>query len=133
MCAIKIKGNSDYLENISLVFSDRIDKTRKYAVKHNTFVKELSSKKIRLDYGKEYSIKIDLRGKNVIVYIDGKETLNGQIPESEHGGRFALSSKNLILKVKEFTVFNNKKIIFKDDFTQDTIYVPRRRARKVKK
>ncbi len=133
MFAVKITGNSDYLDKISLIFSDRIDKTKKYAVKHNTFVKELSSEKIKLDYGKEYTLNIDLSGNNALVTIDGKKVLEGQMPESDHGGKFALSSKNLQLKVKDFTVLHKNDVVFSDDFSHDTIFVLKMRAKKNRK
>jgi hypothetical protein len=133
MYGIKITGNDDNLNNINLIYSDRIDKTKKYATKNNTFVKVLTSKNVKIEYGKEYKVKIDLIGKNALLTIDGNKILSGQMPESEHGGKIAFSSKNLLLSIRNVTVLNNKEIIFKDDFTQDTIYVPRRRARKVKK
>jgi hypothetical protein len=133
MCAIKITGNSEYLDKISLVFSDRIDKTKKYAVKHNTFVKELAAKKIKLDYGKEYALTINLVGNNAIAAINNIEVLSGQIPVNEHGGKFALSCKNLVFKVKKVSVYNNNEIVFNDDFSHNSIYILKMRARRSKK
>ncbi len=130
---IRFTGDRDEINTINLIHSDRIDKTKKYATKNNTFVKVLTSKNVKLEYGKEYKVKIQLAGNNAILSIDGKKILSDTMPEKENGGKIAFSSKNLLLKIGDVKVYNNKEIVFEDDFTKDTIYVPRRRAHRVKK
>lgn len=130
---MKFTADEEAVREVGLIFSDRINRTLRYATKNNTFVKVLTSKTIKLEYGKEYKVKINLAGNNAVLIIDGEKILSGKMPENEHEGKIAFSSKNLLLKIRDVKVYNNKEIVFKDDFTKDTIYVPKKKARKSKK
>ena len=121
--ALKFTGNYWGLNKVSFVFSDRIDKSKPFSTKNNVFIKELESANCKIKYGKSYNYRITIEGEHIVLYINGEKILFSQFPEKSHEGRVAISAKNVKIAIDKVLVKNNDKIIFEDDFNENSIYV----------
>ncbi|PKL15381.1 MAG: hypothetical protein CVV49_21405 [Spirochaetae bacterium HGW-Spirochaetae-5] len=121
--AFKITGGYWGMNKASLTFSDISDKTKPYNTKNNIFVKELASTDCKIKYGKVYIYRIIFENKHVILFINNEKILSAPFPEANHDGIIAVSSKNVKIALDKITLKNNDKIIFEDDFIENTIDV----------
>jgi len=131
MYAFKLTGGFWGMNKVSLVYSDRLDKTKPFATKNNIFIKELASADCKVKYNTNYNYRIAFEGTDIVFYINGKKTLSSPFPEKSHDGRIAISSRNIKISVDKVEVKQNDKIIFEDDFNVDSIYVKTLKAQKV--
>lgn len=75
--AFKITGGFWGMNKVSFIHSDRLDKTKPFNTKNNTFVKELASAKCSVKYDKKmYNYRIAFQSSDVALYIDGKKVLS---------------------------------------------------------
>ena len=123
MYSFKLSGGYFGLKNVSLIYSDRADKSKPYTVKNNMFIKELASAECKVKYDRVYSYSIKFEGENVVLYINGDKILSAFFPEKNHEGRIGVSSRNAKIAIDKVTVKNNDQIIFDDTFNENTIYV----------
>lgn len=123
MYAFKLTGGFWGMNKVSFIHSDRLDKTKPFATKNNTFVKELASAKCSVKYDKMYNYRIAFEGTDVVFYINGEKILSAPFPEKSHEGRIAISARNVKIAVDKVEVKQGDKTIFEDDFNEDSIYV----------
>ncbi|HPF07989.1 MAG TPA: hypothetical protein PK293_18235, partial [Spirochaetota bacterium] len=123
MYAFKLTGGFWGMNKVSFIHSDRLDKTKPFATKNNTFVKELASADCKVKYDKMYNYRIAFEGTDVVLYINGEKILAAPFPEKSHEGRIAISARNVKIAVDKVEVKQGDKIIFEDDFNEDSIYV----------
>lgn len=123
MYAFKLTGGFWGMNKVSFIHSDRLDKTKPFATKNNTFVKELASAKCSVKYDKMYNYRIAFEGTDVVLYINGEKILAAPFPEKSHEGRIAISARNVKIAVDKVEVKQGDKTIFEDDFNEDSIYV----------
>lgn len=123
MYAFKITGGFWGMNRAFFIYSDRLDKSKPFATKNNTFVKELASASCRVKYDKMYNYRIAFEGADVVLYINGERILAAPFPEKSHDGRIAISARNVKIAVDKVEVKDGEKIIFEDDFNEDSIYV----------
>ena len=123
MYAFKLTGGFWGMNKVSFIHSDRLDKTKPFATKNNTFVKELASADCKVKYDKMYNYRIAFEGTDVVLYINGEKILSAPFPEKSHEGRIAISARNVKIAVDKVEVKQGDKIIFEDDFNEDSIYV----------
>ena len=123
MYAFKLTGGFWGMNKVSFIHSDRLDKTKPFATKNNTFVKELASADCKVKYDKMYNYNIAFEGTDVVLYINGEKVLSAPFPEKSHEGRIAISARNVKIAVDKVEVKQGDKIIFEDDFNEDSIYV----------
>ncbi len=123
MYAFKFSGGFWGMNKVSLIYSDRSDKSKPFNTKENTFLKEIASADCKIKYGKIYTYRIEFAGENVNLYINGEKTLSAPFPEKNHDGRIAVSSRNAKIAVDKITVKKGEETIFEDDFDKDSIFV----------
>lgn len=123
MYAFKLYGGFWGMNRVSFIHSDRFDKTKPFNAKNNTFVKELASAKCSIKYDKMYNYRIAFEGTDVALYINDEKILSAPFPEKSHDGRIAISSRNVKIAVDKVEVKQGNKVIFEDDFNEDSIYV----------
>jgi hypothetical protein len=125
MYAFKITGDFWNMDRAAFIYSDRADKTKPPATQNNTFVKELASAKLKnkIKYDKVYNYRVSFEEGNVVLYINGEKILSAPFPEAHHSGRVGISSRNVNIAVDKAVIKNGDKIIFEDDFDEDSIYV----------
>jgi len=123
MYAFKLSGGFWGMNRVSFIHSDRLDKTKPFNTKNNTFVKELASAKCKIKYDKMYNYRIAFEGTDVALYINDEKILSAPFPEKSHDGRIAISSRNVKIAVDKVEVKHGDKTVFEDDFNEDSIYV----------
>jgi hypothetical protein len=70
-----------------------------------------------------YNYHIAFEGTNIVLYINGEKILAAPFPEKSHDGRIAISARNIKIAVDKVEVRQKDKVIFEDDFNEDSIYV----------
>jgi hypothetical protein len=129
--AVKFTGSKKRIEKISFIKSDIKNSTYGYGQKFNFFVKEISSKKINLEYNKTYNIIIKINNPDITVFIDEEEVLKSKIPEKSIAGKFGFSSRNAGIEIGPVKILDkNQEVLFDDDFSQNSIYIPTMKAKK---
>jgi hypothetical protein len=128
MYAFKVTGGYWGIDNVSFIFSDRIDKTKPQVTQNNSFIKELASAKCSIKYDKMYNYRIVFEDENVVLYLDDKAILSYKFPEKSYEGRIAISSRNVKLAVDNVEIKKGDKVIFHDNFDKDSIFVKRLKA-----
>ena len=123
MYAFKITGGYWGMDKASLIFSDRADKSKSFETKNNTFVKELATTDCSIKYEKNYTYHIAFKNGNVILFINDEKILSAPFPEKNYDGVMAISSRNAKISIDRVTVKKGNKILFEDDFTEDTILI----------
>jgi len=123
MYAFKFSGGFWGMNKVAFIHSDRLDKTKPFNAKNNTFVKELASAKCKVKYDKMYNYRIAFEGTNVALYINDEKILSAPFPEKSRDGRIAISSRNVKIAVDKVEVKQGDKTVFEDDFNEDSIYV----------
>lgn len=131
MYAFKFTGGFWGMNRVSFIFSDRLDKTKPFPTKNNTFVKELASAECKIKYGKIQTYRVEFKDSTVILYVDGQKILSAPFPEKTYDGLLAISSLNIKLAVDKVEVRQGEKPVFEDDFNEDSIYVRRLQVEKV--
>lgn len=129
--AFKFSGGYWGINKVSLIHSDRADKSKPFNTKNNTFIKELVSTDCKIKYDKIYNCSITFENKNVSLYINGEKILTTPIPEKNYDGRIAFSSRNVKIEIDRVTVKNNNQILFEDDFNENSIFVKILKVQKV--
>jgi len=129
MYAFKITGGFWGMDKVTFIKSDRLDKSKPFNAKNNSFVKEIASADCSVKYDKTHEYSIKFEGHDAVLYINGKKILSVRFPEKSHKGRIAISSKNVKVSVDSVEVKKNKKTVFEDDFNEDSIYMRRVKAR----
>lgn len=123
MYAFKLTGGFWGMNKASFIYSDRLDKTKPMNTKNNTFVRELASADCKVKYDKMYNYRIAFEGSDVVLYINNERVLAAPFPEKSHDGRIAISARNVKIAVDKVEVRQGEKVIFEDDFNEDSIYV----------
>lgn len=123
MYAFKLTGGFWGMNRASFIYSDRLDKSKPFAAKNNTFVRELASADCKVKYNKMYNYRIAFEGPDVVLYINGERILAAPFPEKSHDGRIAISARNVKIAVDKVEVKQRDRVIFEDDFNEDSIYV----------
>lgn len=123
MYAFRLTGGFWGINRASLIYSDRADRSKPMNAKKNTFINELVSSKCSLKYGRMYNFVAAFEGNDVALYIDGEKVLSAPFPEKSHSGRIALSDRYARISVDRVEVKQGDKILFEDDFNEDSIYV----------
>lgn len=123
MYGFKFSGGFWGMNKVSFIYSDRLDKTKPYNTKNNSFVKELASADCKVKYDKMYNYRIAFEGGNIVLYINEEKILTAPFPEKSHDGRIAISSRNVKIAVDKVEVKQGDKTVFEDDFNEDSIYV----------
>lgn len=127
----RISGGFWGINKVSFIYSDRLDKTKPYSEKYNSFIKELASSNYKIKYNKIYNYQISFEGSNVTLYINDEKVLSAPFPEKSYEGRIAISSKNMKIAIDKIEVKQNDKIIFQDDFDKESIFTRIVKAQKV--
>jgi hypothetical protein len=128
--AFKFTGGFWGINNVSLIHSDRADKSKPFSAKNNTFIKIINTADLKLSYGKEYDCRIEFEDNKVSLFINNKIAISGILPSANHNGRVAFSTKNVKLAIDDVEIKQQDKIIFKDDFSVNSIYVKMLKAKK---
>lgn len=123
MYAFKFTGGYWGLNKVSFIFTDRLDKTRPMDTKNNTFVKELGTADFKIKYEKMYTYRISFEGADIALYINDEKVISAPFPEKSHDGLIAVSAKNAKIAIDKIEVKKENKVIFKDDFNEDSILV----------
>jgi hypothetical protein len=121
--AFKLTGGFWGINKASFIYSDRLDKSKPFNTKNNTFVQELASADCKVKYDRVYNYHIAFEGTNIVLYINGEKILAAPFPEKSHDGRIAISARNIKIAVDKVEVRQKDKVIFEDDFNEDSIYV----------
>jgi len=123
MYAFRLTGGYWGMDKVSLIYSDRTDKSKPFNTKNNTFTNEISSSGCKVKYNKMNTYRVSFQGENVVLYINNEKILSAPFPEKSHDGHLAISAKNVQTAVDRITVKNKDKIIFDDDFNANSIFI----------
>ncbi len=121
--AFKLSGGFWGINKASFIYSDRLDKSKPLNTKNNIFVKEIVSADCKVKYDKMYSYRIAFEGSDVILYINDQKILAAPFPEKSHDGHIAISARNVKISVDKVEVKQGDKVIFEDDFNEDSILI----------
>jgi hypothetical protein len=130
--AFRFSGDREGIERVSLVRSREKDPKLPRNVKWNFIIEEKMSKEYPLEYNRNYRIDIRFQKKSVLLYIDKKRIASFISKEPLNSGRFGFSSRNAIIRISEVKVYAGNRIIFEDDFSEDTIKRIGVKAKRVK-
>ena len=131
--ALRFSGGREGIERISLISSREKDPKLPRRVKWNFIIEEKMTREFPLEYNRSYHMDIRFHKRGVLLYIDKKKIASFKAKEPLNSGRFGFSSRNAGIKIAEVKVFSGNRIIFEDDFSEDTIKRIGVRARRVKK
>lgn len=132
MYAFKISGGFWGINKVSLIHSDRADKSLPYNTQNNIFINKLAKTKVSMKYKRKYNCRIDIAGNEATLFVEGEKVLTGTLPSDNYKGRIAFSSKNTKLAIDNVRVKKGDKIVFEDNFDKDSIYVRTVQARVVR-
>ncbi len=131
MYGFKFTGGLWGMDKVSFIYSDRLDKTKPFDAKNNFFVKELASADCKIKHDKIYNFHIAFEGENVVLFINDEKILSAPFPDKKYDGRIAVSARNVKIAVDKVTAKQNDKLIFEDDFNEDSIFVKVIKVKKV--
>ncbi len=130
---IRFYGNKKSINKVSLIRSVIKDTTKPVSAKWNFEIIEIESKPVKLDFNKVYTLDVQLKGKRVKAFIDNNLLLEKSLKEKLPTGRFGISHENNLIQVIDVKAFNNKKLVFEDDFSKNSVYERKFKAVRVKK
>ena len=131
--AFRFSGVRAGLKKVSLISSREKNPELPRRVKWNFIIEEKLTKNCSLEYDKNYFIDIRFYGKKILLYINKKRVASFVSKEPLNSGRFGFSNRNASIKIADVKIYSGKKIVFEDDFSEDTIKRIGVRARRVKK
>jgi hypothetical protein len=135
--AVKFIGDKDSIKTVSIIRSDRIDDTLPVRTKKNYKIETLYEQPCELEFGHDYDIKVakttGKTGDLLTLYIDGKKIFAEKLPLTGIKGKFALSARGASLSIDYVIIKNRAAVIFTDDFSENSIFVPTVKAQKVEK
>lgn len=131
--AFRFSGVRAGLKKTSLISSREKNPALPRRVKGNFIIEEKLTKDCALEYDKNYRIDIRFYGKKVLLFIDKKRIASFVSKEPLNSGRFGFSNRNASIKIADVKVYSGKKLIFEDDFSEDTIKRIGVRAKRVNK
>ncbi len=120
--AFRFSGDKNELKRVRFIGSTIKDAAKTRSVKWNFIITNIITEECVLEYNKEYKIEIAILEKKAILYIDGKKVVEAESDRNLNNGRFGFSNRNVKLRIDNVKVFNGKEIVFKDDFSKDSIY-----------
>lgn len=119
---IRLFGDTESINKLSLIKSDTNDSSLASSVKNNFTVKEIKSVSIKLSYNSPIKINIALKQGRIIIKLNDKKALEysteSVIPGS---GQIGFSHRNNFIRVKSVLVTINNNILFTDDFSKNRI------------
>jgi len=119
--AFKFTGTMEKAAMVHFISSKINDTTRPPAQKWNFTVSELASKDFDLEYRKEHTVEIRVKDTKATLYVDDKKILQAEAPEALTGGRIGFSDRNALIKISDVKVYNGRKVVFEDNFAEDSI------------
>ncbi len=119
--AVQFTGDSKIIHTVSIIKSDIKDTTLPKQAKGNFIITTLATKEVSLDYGRAYTLSINLQGKTLTAAIDNTRILSHTLNEEPEGGKIGFASKNCIPIIDNLKVLNGKEIVFEDDFSKESI------------
>ena len=131
--AFRFSGVRAGLKRVSLISSREKNPELPRRVKWNYIIEEKLTKNCTLEYDKNYFIDIRFYGKKILLYINKKRVASFVSKEPLNSGRFGFSNRNASIKIADVKIYSGKKIVFEDDFSEDTIKRIGVRTRRVKK
>lgn len=131
--AFRFSGVRAGLKKVSLISSREKNPALPRRVKGNFIIEEKLTKDCVLEYDKNYFIDIRFYGKKILLFIDKKRIASFVSKEPLNSGRFGFSNRNASIKIADVKVYSGKKLIFEDDFSEDTIKRIGVRAKRVDK
>jgi hypothetical protein len=131
--AFKVKGDEKGFNKIIFISSEVKDKTKPQNEKNNFIVKELSFIETSLEYNKEYRVEIKFKKNKAMLLFDGKKLFEASAAESLTSGLIGFGGRGSELKLSDVRVYSGRKIVLQDDFSKDTIKIPKIIFKKVSK
>jgi hypothetical protein len=123
MYALKLSGGFWGINKVSLIFTDRNDKSKPIATKDKRLVKEIASNSCKVKYGIDYNFKILFENGDVSFFVNEQKVLSSPLPDKTNYGRIAISSRNAKIAIDKVEVKRGNEVLFFDDFNKDSIYV----------
>ena len=119
---IRLFGNTESINKLSLIKSDTNDSSLASSVKNNFTIKEIQSVSIKLSYNSPIKINIALKRGRIIIKLNDKLALEYSAESFTPGsGQIGFSHRNNFIRVKSVVVTINKNILFTDDFSKNRI------------
>jgi len=119
--AFRFRGNSEKLNTLRFIRSKDKDTSLPRKVKWNFIIEEIASKDYALDYRKKHRFEIRFAGRWVQLRINGRKVLSTSTDNPLNSGKIGFSNRNATLKIADLKVYNGRRIVFRDDFSEDTI------------
>jgi len=118
--AFRFKGDSAKLNTVRLIQSKDKDTSLPRNVKWNFIIEEIASKDYALEYQKKHRFEIRCAGRWVQLKINGRKVLSITTENPLNSGRIGFSNRNATLKIADLKVYKGRRIVFQDDFSEDT-------------
>ncbi len=131
--AFRFSGSMEGIERVSLISSREKNPKLPRSVKWNFIIEENMTRDYLLEYKRNYRIDIRFNKNRVLLYIDKKRIASFISEEPLNSGRFGFSNRNASLRISDVKVYSGSRIIFEDDFSEDTIKRYGVRVKRVKK
>lgn len=129
--AVQFSGGRANINTISIIRSTIKDTTKPRQEKGNFIVATLASQELPLDYGRAYTLTINIQGKTISVLIDNAQVLSHTLDDELEGGKIGFASRNCLPIIDNLKVFKGNNILFEDDFTKESIKKKVLRGRKL--
>jgi len=123
MYAFKLSGGFWGIDKVSLIFTDKNDKSKPPSTKNNRSVQEIASSICKVKYGKDYNFKIIFDNAMISFFINDEKVLTAPFSESNINGRIAISSRNAKISIDKVEIKKSGNVIFCDEFDNNSIYV----------
>lgn len=119
--AFKFTGDENRITRILFINSDIKDTTKPGNEKWNYAITEIASKDHELEYNTQYKIEIQVKKKQAILFINGKKVMTAEGSGDLSGGKIGFSDRNVMLRISQLSVLDDKTVVFEDSFAEDNI------------
>jgi hypothetical protein len=117
----RLTGNASQLTKIVLLRSEIKDTTRRRSARWNFSLTELASKKVAIPFSKVYKSTIVIKGSTCAFYLEDEKIFEAEARSNLADGNFGFSHLHNLLQISRVEVFSGNRLIFSDDFSQDSI------------
>lgn len=119
--AFKLLCNKKNITKLSFIQSKTKDPSKKAGVKWNFIITELAKKDYTIPLEKIENFSIRFQKNRAQLYINKKYVFSVKAEEDLTEGKIGFSNRNIHLKIYDVKVFNRWKVVFEDDFKENTL------------
>jgi len=119
--AVRLTGDKERFNTAEIIKCTPKDPTKSRKVKWNFKITPLASKEIDIPYDEKNKIEITNDDRNLELHINGSKILDADTDDELENVKIGFSSRNAAMEISGLSVKNGRDVVFKDDFTVDSI------------